>query len=43
MTIKELLIIILLVVSYVEGGFKKLSVYKQPFWKYADVRITDRQ
>ena len=30
MTIKELLIIIRLVVSYVEGGFEKLSFYKQP-------------
>ena len=30
MTIKELLIMIRLVVSYVEGGFEKLSFYKQP-------------
>ena len=30
MAIKELLIMIRLVVSYVGGGFEKLSFYKQP-------------
>ena len=30
MTIKELLIMIRLIVSYVEGGFEKLSFYKEP-------------